>query len=190
MSKEMSKEIYSVGKDIKILHPITCTLLKSTTSDNICMTKYQNIDNEFNFIGTYGCKDTNTYGKYLYIPPVGISSEILLNIYKINSIESLYRWINENETNMNILTINRILNAWIIINFNIIKNHYALLEQIVELIIGYYNKSIYFKIKNETIDIKNKIHIFLPKWINKKAKLKYLFKIDLLYDFTKYLLDK
>jgi hypothetical protein len=188
--KQIPKEIYSVEKDIKILHPITCTLLKSTTSDNICMTKYQNIDDEFNFVGTNVCKDTNTYGKYLYIPPVGISSEVLLNIYKVNSIESLYNFIEENKTNMNILTINRILNSWIIINFNNIINHYPLIEQIVELIIGYYNKSIFFKIKNETIDIKNNIHIFLPKWINKKSKLKYLFKVDLLCDFTNYLLDK
>jgi hypothetical protein len=185
-----SNEIITVKANSQLLHPLTCTWI-STKIDkkDICLTKYNYQNNNFTFSKEQKCKDNNNYAKYLYLPPVGISPDIILKIYEINDIDSLNDWINTNIDMINILTINRIINCWIINNINILKKHNKFLVQIYnKLILKYANRKILNKINHDIIDLDIETLKFIEYWINKINVSD--FKIDLLEDYNMYLEKK
>jgi hypothetical protein len=184
-----SKEIITVKANTQLLHPLTCNLINTTIDKHdICLTKYDYNNDNFNFVKNYHTCKNNKYTEYLYIPPVGISSDVILKLYDINTIDSLYNWINDNINTTNIFTINRILNCWIINNITILKEHNAFLQNIYnKVIFKYANKSIISKINNNIINLSNETPKFIDYWIN---KINADFKFNLLNDYNIYLQKK
>ena len=128
--KNDDKEIISVKANSKLLHPLTCNWVDTTIDKiDLCLTKYNYENNNFNFV-KYNkiCKTNSKYKDFLFVPPVGITSDIILKLYDINSIDSLDYWLNDNLETNNIFTINRILNCWITNNLIILKNHNKLIN--------------------------------------------------------------
>ena len=120
--------IINVKPNVKILHPIISTMMNTKVFDHdICLTKYyyDNKKEKFTIFKKSNCSNVDNYNKYLYIPPIGISSKSILQIYNISTIESLYDWIDNSFDN--ILTINRLINCWIHANWEIVKDHNAFL---------------------------------------------------------------
>jgi len=186
--------IIKLDPNNSILHPLSLNNVISKKYDNICLTKYNydNINNEFTIVNndkSYDCVyDSSNYKKYLYIPPVGITSEVLLKIYNIESIDSLDEWINDNIDDYNIITINRILNSWIINNINILKKHNLYLSTIYNKIIYKYNdNNILHKLNNYIIDLDVDTPYFINNWINKYTNK---FNSNLLEDYIIYLKQK
>jgi len=124
--------------------------------------------------------------------PFGILSSDILQIYKINSIDDLLDYIDTNVKIENILTINRILNCWIYNNYNILKQHNDILEQIYKKIIyayiKYFNIDIELIIEKKNININKEIKEYIDYWINKN-NIK-IFSLNLLTDFINYFIKK
>lgn len=191
-NENIDKEIINMKPNTKLLHPLTCAWMDTQDiKTDICLTKYiynkKDTDyydintNNFNFYITNKCKNKNLkkYKNYLYIPPVGISSDIILKIYNIKSIDSLINWLEEKENN-NINTINRVLNCYISNNINILKNHYTLFENIYKkLLIKYSNKKLVSKI----VDLDKETHLFFKDWFNEIYKI---FEINLWKNYNNY----
>lgn len=185
--KSDNNYIELIKKNTDILHPITSTLIKSNNS-NILLTKYL-YDKEFYFItsNTNNSEEINSniYNEYLHIPPVGISSSVLLELYNIKLIDDLYKYIKKNIKLINILTLIRILNAWIYNNIIYLKYNLKLLRKIILLLFKKFNSNLYQSNKN----IKNDFNIFIKKWlINNKNNN--IFNINIIYDFNEYLTIK
>jgi|UniRef100_A0A6C0EFB9 hypothetical protein len=187
-----NKEIISLKSNNSILHPLTCDWMNA--ENDICLTKYTyNQKNKtFNYYSNYKCKNNINIDEYknkLYIPPLGIGSDILLKIYEINSEDSLIDWIENNLDTTNILTVNRILNCWIINNLEILKDHHDILIKIyINLIMNYSNKNIIKLIENNKINLNKETKYFIDYWINKYNNNN--FKFNLLEDYTNYINKK
>lgn len=185
-----SKEIVNLQPNEYLLHPATLTWTKNTNTTNpICLTKFQ-IDkkNNLNFFNEYKCKSNiNNYNKNLYIPPIGLESSDLLNIYSIESIDSLYSWFLENFKKTNYLTINRVLNSWIRVNFETLKNYNNYLEKIYSKVTEYNFKDDKNYINNQT-DINKEIGSFIDYWIGKHSSNE--FDLNLLENLNHHLKKK
>jgi hypothetical protein len=141
-------------------------------------------NNNLNIISTYKCKNNvNNYKKNLYIPVIGLESIDLLNMYSIQSIDSLHDFIEENLQKINYYTLNRIINSWIRVNFETLQNYNNYLEKILFKLIEFDKKYTY----NET-NIKKEIKSFIDYWINKHSVDE--FYLNLLKDLVQYLYKK
>ncbi len=124
--------------------------------------------------------------------PIGILSSDILQIYKINSIDSLLEYIETNIKLENILTINRILNYWIYSNYSILKLHNDILEKIYKKMIyayiKYFNIEIEWVIEKKNININKEIKDYIDYWINKNNIT--IFSLNLLTDFINYFIKK
>lgn len=147
------------------IHPNTLHLTKNI-GDVSCPTKYYYEDNILKRAKKSLCKNINKQQeqKFFLTPSLILSSNELLNIYNINSIDDLNNFIKINiNKKTNFKTINRILNTWIKNNFDDLKNHNDFL------------KDIYLNLFNEyyisLLDNKNikKILKFIKSWILKKT---------------------
>ena len=185
------KNIITINSNSEYLHPLTCTWINNRTDRGICLTKYDYYDHNFSILKNTKCSnkiDINVYADYLYIPPVGISSDIILKIYNISSSDSLLDFLEENK--YNIIICNRILNCWIINNIKILKKHNIILIDIYLKILENYNDSDINKIlKMVSFNIYKKLSIFIIDWFNKIDKDQHInkFKLDLLNDFIIYI---
>ena len=188
MSKSKKKNIITINKNSEYLHPLTCSWINNRTDDSICLTKYDYYKNNFSILKNSKCSnkvDINIYADYLYIPPVGISSDIILKIYNISSSDSLLKFLEENK--YNIIICNRILNCWIINNIKILKKHNIILVDIYLKILENYNDVDINKIlKLTSFNIHKKLSNFIIEWFNKNLYID-KFKIDLLNDFIIYI---
>ena len=127
--------------------------------------------------------EKNDYKKALLIPPIIINSNQYLEIYNIKDIDSLLYLIdNLNSLDYTELTVNRLINSWIRINYNDLKEHNNILEIIYLKYIKYYNfdKRITFP-DNYT----NKLHDFIDYWIQKNNPNS--FNLDLFTDFINHI---
>ena len=125
----------------------------------------------------------------MYIPPIGISTSDILQIYEINSIDSLYSWITNNIDTFTIYTINRVLNSWIKNNYDTLKIYNNFLEKIYnKLLLKYLNIKICKQIKDEKIDINSDIKYYIDYWIEKNNTL--AFDFNLLEDMLIYIQKK
>ena len=182
--------IYNLKSNSSILHPLTLNKI-TTVDDQTCLTKYNYKNNVINTLDKYKCNyNLNKYQEYMYIPPIGLSANDILNIYDITTIDTLYAWVENNNDKYILTTIDRILFCWIIININILSSHIKYLSKIILLIIIKFQYNFYninsSEIKNDIesyianfiskIDIKNIDNIFLLtsdiyRYLNKKYNL-------------------
>jgi hypothetical protein len=186
--KEDSKEIITVKSNTKLLHPLTCNWIDTSTDKyDVCLTKYNYNDN-FEFVKFNKACEKETGSKYkdfLYVPPVGLSSDVILKLYNITSFDLLDEWLSVNlENRTNIFTINRILNCWINNNITILRKHNKFLidiyNKLLSLII---DKNLFSKIINLNDETLN----YIDYWLN---KTKDPFHLDLLYDYINYIQKK
>jgi hypothetical protein len=106
--------------------------------------------------------------------------DILLNIYKIMSLDNLIVLINnEIQNDVNYYTINRILNAWIRFNFKDLIKHHDILFNIYSKIFNHY-----FDQKIDNLIFKK----YLKKWF--EIKNENYFILNLGEDFKNFLTKK
>ena len=189
-----SKDIITIKKNSEYLHPLTCTWINNKTDNNICLTKYNYSNEKFSILENNECfnkNEKNNYIDYLYIPPVGISSDIILKIYNIYSSDSLLKFLEDNK--YNIIICNRLLNCWIINNIKILKNHNTILFNIyLKILENHKDKDIIIILKNNSFNINKEINDFIKYWFDKINDdcIINKFKIDLLYDLIIYIKKK
>lgn len=179
-------EILNVGPKNQVLHPISAQWINTSELTNpVCLTKFQIVNNSVQISNNYACKtDVNNYKQYLYIPPIGLSSTDVLEIYKIYSIDELSRWIDEHLDLSNYIGLNRVLNCWIRVNYDTLKNYNNFLEKICSKIVIKYFGIELNNIKNLEKEIKD----FIDYWINKNDGTEY--KLMLVDDFIIYIRKK
>jgi len=180
-----SKDIYNLPPKTESLHPLNLKMIYNDSINPICLTKFQIDKNKnVNILSTYKCKNNvNNYKKNLFIPVIGLDSSDFLKIYSVETIDSLYDFVNQNLNKLTLITINRVINCWIRVNFETLKNYNNYLEKIYWIIIEFneYNE------ENEKI-IKNEIKNFIDYWINKHSLDE--FNLNLLKDLIQYLYKK
>ena len=95
-SKNM--EITQISGNTQKIHPITLNWIdNSKSSQPLCITKPSFDKEGITLYKDYKCNtQNNKYNNYLYTPPIGISSENLIKIYDVESIDSLQTFIDEN----------------------------------------------------------------------------------------------
>ena len=117
----------------------------------------------------------------MYIPPITINSETLLNIYNLNNIEDIINYIdnNLNKKIINFYHINRILKCWIRTNFNNLNTYLNVIQKIcIKMIYAY------FYIEQNT-DIEKDINDYIKYWIKKNNDIN-IFTLDLFIDIVIY----
>jgi hypothetical protein len=180
-----SKDIYNLPPKTESLHPLNLKMIYNDSINPICLTKFQIDKNKnVNILSTYKCKNNvNNYKKNLFIPVIGLDSSDFLKIYSVETIDSLYDFVNQNLNKLTLITINRVINCWIRVNFETLKNYNNYLEKIYWIIIEFneYNE------ENEKI-IKNEIKNFIDYWINKHTLDE--FNLNLFDDLIGYLIKK
>ena len=98
-----NKEIINIPPDNQTLHPISSQWIDTKNIVNpFCLTKFQILNKETKILNTYQCKtEPNNYKSFLFVPPIGLSSEDILQIYDVDSIDKLYNWLGEKIGNLN-----------------------------------------------------------------------------------------
>lgn len=178
------KEIVNVQVDNQTLHPVSSQWINTKNLVNpICLTKFQIQNNETRIFNNYQCKtNINNYKSFLFVPPIGLSSEDILQIYDVNSIDKLYSWLNDNSEIINYFTMVRVVNCWIRVNFETLKNYNNFLAKIIVKLFEYY----FGDIKIENIDKETKDYI--EYWMNKHTSSEY--SLNLIDDFMNYVIKK
>jgi hypothetical protein len=172
------------------LHPITLNWINKQQKPT-CITKPYFADSDMlNLYKEYNCNSSNyIYKNTLHIPPIGITSNDILHIYRVESIDSLLLYINDNIQDGNIININRIVNSWIRINYDTIKIYNNFLEKIYKKLIdkylSSYNKN---KIINDEINIDKEIKYYIDYWTTKHNSSD--FELNLLEDLISYFVKK
>ena len=200
MKKRIIKndDIINLKPNSQILHPLSTAWIDNNTQNTMCLTKFKITDNKnISTYKNYKCiNNLDNYNKYMYVPPVGISSQDIIKIYEIENQDSLYTWIIKkikNDQKPNYFTINRVLNAWIKNNLDTLKSYNNILEKIyLELLLIYLDNDIINKIndndsyesKNINKDIKN----YIDYWFDKKNPDE--FDFDLLNDMIDHITIK
>jgi len=182
-----SKDIYNLPPKTESLHPLNLKMIYNDSINPICLTKFQIDKNKnVNILSTYKCKNNvNNYKKNLFIPVIGLDSSDFLKIYSVETIDSLYDFVNQNLNKLTLITINRVINCWIRVNFETLKNYNNYLEKINWKIIEF-NYHSYIE-ANES-NIKKEIKSFIDYWINKHSLDE--FNLNLLKDLIQYLYKK
>jgi len=179
-----TNEIMNVPSNTRILHPLTSTMIRNDGMNPVCLTKFNLKNNKLKITDKYKCENSNNkYKQYLYIPPIFIQAKDILEMYNIDSIDSLKSYVKENIITGNIITIKRIINSWIKNNIEILKNYNDGLEKILGYIIKRYTNDENF-LENNNISIKN----FIDYWIDKNSNIP--FNFDIVDDFNDYINKK
>lgn len=186
-----NNEIIQLDTGKQLLHPISNAWMSTVDMTNpICLTKFQLNKKEEKYFNNYKCKTgVDNYKKYMYVPPIGIPSSFILQIYHVESIDELSTWVSNNYEIKNYYTVNRILNCWIKNNLDTLKNYNNFLEKIYNKITPYYiNETIKKKIKNEELELQKETKYFIDYWIGKQNINE--FNFDLLGEYLNYLQKK
>jgi hypothetical protein len=145
----------------------------------ISMPKY-NLKNKNLSKTKYHFKNDKTVD-IMYIPPIEINYNDILNIYNVNSIDSLNKFIDDNIYFQ--YKITRIINCWIRNNYNELLKHN---NYLVNIILKYLLK---YKSKTENIvNLDDKIKKYIDYWLNKNKSDD--FKLDILDDIIQYFINK
>ena len=133
-----------------------------------------NFGNYKEIINSYDNKENHNY-----ISPISLSLEDVLKTYNIINIEDLEAFIKQNLDNINFLTIKRLFNCWVIVNFKILKKYIDYLVFIFLYIFNYYKNKViitdYDLLKNDKL--KKMLKIDIKNWINKQKKDNFNFNI-------------
>ena len=181
-----NNEIMQIDENTQKIHPITLNWIdNSKSSTPLCITKPSFEKDTITLYKDYKCSNlTNKYNSYLYTPPIGVTSDDLIRIYDVESIESLQTFVNENISTMNIRSINRIINCWIRVNFDTIKIYNNFLEKIYKKMLDKY-----YGFKNlekfNKLNMDKEIKDFVDYTFNKIKTIGFHF--DLLFDLISYL---
>jgi hypothetical protein len=184
-----NKEIFTIMPEEEYFHPISLEIMKPDKP--ITLTKYyydkKNDRMEIFKDNKIYKKDDKLYQKYLLTPTFGTTSQDLLDIYGIETIDNLKYWVNLNSNNdsyNNVYTINRVISCWIKMNLKILKTYNNFLEEIcIKLLNKYYRNKL-----PETMDLKKEVKDFIDYWTNKINETD--FKINLLNDLIVYINKK
>lgn len=184
-SKNM--EISQLANNTQQIHPITLNWIDNSKSVNpLCILKPSFDKKGVQLFNNYKCTNQNNkYNNYLYTPPIGITSENLLNIYDVISIENLQSFIDDNITTINVLTLNRIVNSWIRVNFDTIKTYNNFLEKIYKKMLEQYYSFSNFEELNKKINLDKEIKDFIDYWFTKNNNIG--FRFNLLIELQNYL---
>jgi hypothetical protein len=180
-----NKEIINVDPDNQTLHPVSSQWINTQNIVSpICLTKFQIQNKETNILNNYKCKqNVNNYKNYLFVPPIGLSSNDIIQIYDVNSIDKLYNWLNDNIDIINYLTMVRVVNCWIRVNFDTLKNYNNFLVKIVSKLFKYY-----FGNKSEIEELDKEIKNYIEYWLNKNNNMDFV--LNLIEDFMNYMVKK
>lgn len=149
MNKNKPRKIKCVGNSIDtndfFLHPITLELVLNTGSKKICPTELHYVNNKPYTLKPANIEDIKLSDRdiqsYMTIPYLNLNMEQMLSIYKIDSIDSMVKWLDDN-INKPLETINRILMVWIRFNFDELKENNRILISIYKKIgKKYYNNN-------------------------------------------------
>lgn len=166
----------------------------------VCLNKII-FDNKLKIVKTGDCQPiiSTIISQNIYNPPIGIFSSDILSIYNIESIDSLYIWIDNNlirniksqykndNAQYNINTINRVLKCWIRVNFDILKTNHRFLEKVINKVIEiHYSEE---QISNNINNLNKETHDFINYWIDKNI-LTEKKDYNLLFDYFNYLNTK
>lgn len=180
-----SDEIVNIPPNSRIMEPLFLKLTKYQPSQR-CLIKLD-LDNNKNikYYNNYKCvSNVDDFKKYLYIPPIGISSINLLKIYDIDSIDDLnVLYDTYSDGTINYITFNRVLNCWIKNNIDVLKNNNFIEKIYYKLLSKFMNPKIISKINLEK-EIKEYISTIL---INKTYNM---FDFDLLDDMINFFSKK
>jgi hypothetical protein len=184
-NKQFNKEISQIQPDNQTLHPISTQWINTQNIVNpICLTKFQILNNETKILNNYQCKTNGTnYKSFLFVPPIGLESNDILQIYQIESIDQLYSWINENISEKSYFTIIRVVNCWIRVNFETLKNYNNFLVKII-------SKMFKYNLGNlaDISELDKEIKDYINYWMNKNNGTE--FKLNLVDDFANYIIKK
>jgi hypothetical protein len=184
MTTKGTRRIKCVGNSVDanefFLHPITLELILNKGPKKICPTElHYNKGKPYTVAPINDSKlSDRDIQSYMTVPYLNLNIEQMLSIYKIDSIDSMMTWLdnNMNDTHIKPLqTINRVLMVWIRFNFDELKEHNRILISIYKKINNKYFKKATF---NEE-EIGNKINNWFKK-INQD-----IFNLDL----TEYLFN-
>ena len=167
-----------VEKGEAFLHPITLKLTQNTSYKK-CPSELHYINGETHY--TVPCNTNNIshdIQKFMALPYLNLNLEQMLNIYKINTIDSLLKWTdNMIQDKRPFQYVNRIINIWIKFNYNdLIKNN-KILVRLYDKIGSHYWKDV--KIIN--------LEQFIKKWFKTKNYEDFVF--DMGTDLYNYLHD-
>ncbi len=146
-----NRPVKCVGNSIDtnefFLHPISLELVLNKGPKKICPTELHYVNNKPYMVKPVSYdEDTKLSDRdiqsYMTVPYLNLNMEQMLSIYKINSIDSMIKWLDDNiNTDKTFETINRILMVWIRLNFNELKNNNRILNSIYKKIgKKYFNK--------------------------------------------------
>lgn len=172
---------------VKYLNPTTLTIV--TNKNKSCPTKMWLDDKEnltFSKVCEHNEKLSNqNLSNFMSVPYLNLPLEKILIIYDVEDIEKLESFVKKNiMENSYYDTINRVLNAWNKVNFDLLKLNNNFLENIYLQIKKQYWKDI--KEKDEII--KKDIKKYIDSWFIKKNYDDFYF--DLGNDLKKYLSKK
>jgi len=114
-------------------HPITLNLIKNNLPNKICSSELHFINGDIKY--TKSCSSDNKISsndiqKFMALPYLNLSSEQMLSIYKIDTIDNMINWIKDKiQDDMPFQYVNRIINIWIKYNYNdFVKNNSTLVN--------------------------------------------------------------
>jgi len=176
-----TRKIKCIGECVKagnyFIHPITLLQIKDN-QNKICPVKPYSQDNKLRYHDKCSSKDEAKISdivKFMSIPYLNLNSYELINIYKINNVDDLIKFITKSiDINKPFRHMNRILNAWIKQNYNDLKHNNNILKDIYfKLYQKYWRKDL--KIKDSKII--EEISKFVKYWINKKSPEDFYFNL-------------
>jgi hypothetical protein len=164
MNAKSSRNIKCIGssfdKGEKYLHPITLQTLVNKTEYISCPSELHYDDNKLVDFKPYTSSDklsTQEIQKFMALPYLNLDTNYILLNYKIESIDSLLLWVdNMMKADKPFKYINRIINIWIKINFDSLKENNKILVTLYEKLSSKY-------MNNQKVDLNN-----INKWFKTK----------------------
>ena len=169
-------------KNTNLINPINLNII-SNPNNLICVNKLNYNNNNFNYYNNNSiCNNNDDFiKKYMYIPPITISPETILNIYNMNDINDIIDYVDINLKNKNFFQINRLLKCWIRINLHNLQLYLNIIENIyLKILYVYLNIN-----TNLDLDFEKIIKDYIKYWI-KKNNDNTVFKLDLFIDIIEY----
>jgi hypothetical protein len=175
--------IYNGKRKIKpttteYIDPLTL-LIYDNTKPNTYPTQFL-FDKNMNLVNTSNVPNNN-YNEFMKMPSLLIPYTEILKLYNINNDSDIINYIKLNLETELFVSINRILNCWIRLNFTYLKKNHKILTNIYYTLFNHYFPSI---TSNENIFNKNCLN-YLDKWFQKNNQ--YSFNLDLGNDLNNFL---